>query len=80
MSTAVAPKTLAVPTSHLDLLTPPICGVLFCCGTRLSRGSPGSIKRDWIGRNRRTAPYSTTARSCCRPRQTATASPSRGGF
>ena len=32
MSTLVAPETLPIPASHLDLLTGPICGVLTTMG------------------------------------------------
>jgi PPOX class probable F420-dependent enzyme len=32
MSTSVAPATLPIPASHLDLLTRPICGVLTTMG------------------------------------------------
>ncbi len=32
MSTVVAPQTLPIPASHLDLLTRPICGVLTTIG------------------------------------------------
>lgn len=33
MTTVVAPETLPIPASHLDLLTRPICGVLTTMGT-----------------------------------------------
>jgi hypothetical protein len=32
MTTRVAPETVAIPASHLDLLTRPICGVLTTVG------------------------------------------------
>jgi hypothetical protein len=32
MTTRVAPEALAIPASHLDLLTRPICGVLTTMG------------------------------------------------
>ena len=32
MTTLVAPETIAIPASHLDLLTRPICGVLTTMG------------------------------------------------
>ena len=39
MTTLVAPETLPIPASHLDLLTRPICGVLT---TRSADGQPQS--------------------------------------
>jgi len=56
MSTAVAPKTLAVPTSHLDLLTPPICGVLT---TMLPNGQPHS-SLVWVDHDGECARVNTT--------------------
>jgi PPOX class probable F420-dependent enzyme len=48
MTTRVAPGTVAVPASHLDLLTRPICGVLTTMG---SDGQPQSslVWVDWDG-------------------------------
>ena len=48
MTTRVAPETVTVPASHLDLLTRPICGVLTTMG---SDGQPQSslVWVDWDG-------------------------------
>jgi PPOX class probable F420-dependent enzyme len=48
MTTLVAPETLAIPASHLDLLTRPICGVLTTMG---GDGQPQSslVWVDWDG-------------------------------
>src|SRR5512132_137560 len=48
MTALVAPETLAVPASHLDLLTRPICGVLTTMG---GDGQPQSslVWVDWDG-------------------------------
>jgi PPOX class probable F420-dependent enzyme len=48
MTTRVAPETVAVPASHLDLLTRPICGVLTTMG---GDGQPQSslVWVDWDG-------------------------------
>ena len=48
MTTRVAPQTLAIPASHLDLLTRPICGVLTTIG---GDGQPQSslVWVDWDG-------------------------------
>ena len=51
MSTAgtpVAPGTLAIPPSHLDLLTPPICGVLTTMGPD-GRPESSLVWVDWDG-------------------------------
>ncbi len=48
MTTLVAPETLPIPVSHLDLLTRPICGVLTTMG---GDGQPQSslVWVDWDG-------------------------------
>ena len=48
MTTRIAPETLAIPASHLDLLTRPICGVLTTMG---GDGQPQSslVWVDWDG-------------------------------
>jgi PPOX class probable F420-dependent enzyme len=48
MTTSSAPETLAIPASHLDLLTRPICGVLTTMG---QNGQPQSslVWVDWDG-------------------------------
>ena len=48
MTTRVAPEALAIPASHLDLLTRPICGVLTTMGRN---GQPQSslVWVDWDG-------------------------------
>jgi PPOX class probable F420-dependent enzyme len=48
MTTRVAPETVAIPASHLDLLTRPICGVLTTMG---GDGQPQSslVWVDWDG-------------------------------
>ena len=48
MTTRVAPETVTVPASHLDLLTRPICGVLTTMG---GDGQPQSslVWADWDG-------------------------------
>ena len=48
MTTRVAPETVTVPASHLDLLTRPICGVLTTMGRD---GQPQSslVWVDWDG-------------------------------
>ena len=48
MTTRVAPETVAIPASHLDLLTRPICGVLTTIG---GHGQPQSslVWADWDG-------------------------------
>jgi PPOX class probable F420-dependent enzyme len=47
MTTRVSPETVAIPASHLDLLTRPICGVL----TTMGGGQPQSslVWVDWDG-------------------------------
>ena len=48
MTTRVAPETVTVPASHLDLLTRPVCGVLTTMG---GDGQPQSslVWADWDG-------------------------------
>ena len=48
MTTRVAPEALAIPASHLDLLTRPVCGVLTTMGRN---GQPQSslVWVDWDG-------------------------------
>ena len=48
MTTRVAPETVTVPASHLDLLTRPVCGVLTTMG---GDGQPQSslVWVDWDG-------------------------------
>jgi PPOX class probable F420-dependent enzyme len=48
MTTRLAPETVAIPASHLDLLTRPICGVLTTMG---GDGQPQSslVWVDWDG-------------------------------
>jgi PPOX class probable F420-dependent enzyme len=56
MTTAVAPETLAIATSHLDLLTRPICGVLT---TMLPDGQPQS-SLVWVDHDGECARVNTT--------------------
>ena len=52
MTTRVAPETLLIPASHLDLLTRPICGVLTTMG---GDGQPQS-SLVWVDWRRRLCP------------------------
>jgi PPOX class probable F420-dependent enzyme len=56
MTTLVAPRTVAIPASHLDLLTRPICGVLTTMG---SDGQPQS-SLVWIDHDGECARVNTT--------------------
>lgn len=56
MTTIVAPETLPIPASHLDLLTRPICGVLTTMGTE---GQPQSTLV-WVDHDDECARVNTT--------------------
>ena len=56
MSTLVAPETVAIPASHLDLLTRPICGVLTTMGID---GQPQS-SLVWVDHDGECARVNTT--------------------
>ena len=56
MTTAVAPETVPVPASHLDLLTRPICGVLT---TMDAQGRPES-SLVWVDHDGECARVNTT--------------------
>lgn len=56
MSTLVAPETLPIPASHLDLLTRPICGVLTTMG---GDGQPQS-SLVWVDHDGECARTNTT--------------------
>ena len=56
MTTRVAPETLPIPASHLDLLTRPICGVLTTIG---GDGQPQS-SLVWVDWDRTCAQVNTT--------------------
>jgi PPOX class probable F420-dependent enzyme len=56
MTTVVAPRTLPIPASHLDLLTRPICGVLTTMG---GDGQPQS-SLVWVDADGECARVNTT--------------------
>jgi PPOX class probable F420-dependent enzyme len=56
MTTPIAPETLAIPASHLDLVTRPICGVLTTMG---GDGQPQS-SLVWIDHDGTCARVNTT--------------------
>ena len=59
MTTDVAPDTLPIPASHLDLLTRPICGV----PRRRGRRRPSAVERRVVRRRRRQRPGQHAARA-----------------
>ncbi|HET9249739.1 MAG TPA: PPOX class F420-dependent oxidoreductase [Actinomycetota bacterium] len=56
MTTLVAPETLPIPTSHLDLLTGPICGVL----TTMGRDGQPQSSLVWVDHDGDSARINTT--------------------
>jgi PPOX class probable F420-dependent enzyme len=56
MTTLVAPETLPIPASHLDLLTRPICGVL----TTLDAGGQPQSSLVWVDWDGTCARVNTT--------------------
>ena len=56
MTTIVAPETLPIPASHLDLLTRPVCGVLTTMG---ADGQPQS-SLVWVDHDGKCARVNTT--------------------
>lgn len=56
MTTLIAPETLPIPTSHLDLLTGPICGVL----TTMGRDGQPQSSLVWVDHDGDCARVNTT--------------------
>lgn len=56
MTTLVAPESLPIPTSHLDLLTRPICGVL----TTMGRDGQPQSSLVWVDHDGACARVNTT--------------------